>query len=213
MTASPPPYRDKLIVKITVKGDSGSETTYDVTDDAIMSPAWQRWMANQQKLNQSGLQSTGFIVTDKSTVNGGAAPDPAVLGLQVLYSPDNTTLPLGAETAYLLSQSLYLIGFLDLTFQASTGITPFPSDPRIFMSAGVPAIVVIADTQFFGDAYPLVDNLNSSGKAANRWTDIFARTFTFDNLPVYANNAAATGGGLTAGQGYRTATGQVMVVF
>ena len=32
-------------------------------------------------------------------------------------------------------------------------------------------------------------------------------------LPVYADNAAATGGGLTVGAFYRTATGVVMVVF
>lgn len=36
---------------------------------------------------------------------------------------------------------------------------------------------------------------------------------TFGNLPVYANNAAAISGGLTAGNLYRTSIGQVMVVF
>ena len=33
------------------------------------------------------------------------------------------------------------------------------------------------------------------------------------NLPVYADNAAATTGGLTAGEFYRTSTGTVMVVY
>ena len=33
------------------------------------------------------------------------------------------------------------------------------------------------------------------------------------SLPVYADNAAAKAGGLTSGKPYRTATGQLMVVF
>ena len=33
------------------------------------------------------------------------------------------------------------------------------------------------------------------------------------NLPIYANNAAALAGGLTAGQVYRTATGQMMITY
>ena len=35
----------------------------------------------------------------------------------------------------------------------------------------------------------------------------------FANLPVYANNVAAIVGGLTAGNVYRTTTGNLMVVF
>ena len=40
-----------------------------------------------------------------------------------------------------------------------------------------------------------------------------AGTLTLSNLPVYADNAAALGGGLTAGQIYRTSTGVLMVTY
>lgn len=46
---------------------------------------------------------------------------------------------------------------------------------------------------------------------ANQWLLINARNIQTQYLPVYADNAAATAGGLSVGQWYRTATGQLMV--
>jgi hypothetical protein len=59
-------------------------------------------------------------------------------------------------------------------------------------------------------------NLPLAGPAWQQWlTQLVAavRNPTFNNLSVYANDAAAAAGGLVAGQLYRTSTGQVMVVY
>jgi hypothetical protein len=40
-----------------------------------------------------------------------------------------------------------------------------------------------------------------------------ALTINNSGLPVYANNAAALAGGLTSGQLYRTATGDLKIVY
>lgn len=60
-------------------------------------------------------------------------------------------------------------------------------------------------------AAPGEDNTWSFGGAAKRWLKGWFGTVNINALPTYADNAAATTGGLVAGDLYRTSTGAVMV--
>ena len=73
---------------------------------------------------------------------------------------------------------------------------------------GAGAYVDADNTVVLGDA-AVTDVLAGSTGAAR----VRAGTLTLSNLPVYADNAAALGGGLTAGQVYRTSTGVLMVTY
>jgi hypothetical protein len=61
---------------------------------------------------------------------------------------------------------------------------------------------------FFPVQTPMVDP--KTGLVTAFWTVPFQ---SFQNLPVFADNTAATAGGLKANDWYRTATGSLMVVF
>lgn len=60
-------------------------------------------------------------------------------------------------------------------------------------------------------ATPGEDNAWSLGTTAKRWLKGWFGTVNINALPTYADNAAATTGGLVAGDLYRTSTGAVMV--
>ena len=51
------------------------------------------------------------------------------------------------------------------------------------------------------------------GSGTETLTKIDAAQLFNAQLPVYADNATATGAGMTAGQVYRTAAGQLMIVY
>lgn len=54
---------------------------------------------------------------------------------------------------------------------------------------------------------------NDLGTSIRRWKKGWLGELSLNNLPTYADNAAATTGGLAAGDVYRTASGQLMVRF
>ena len=60
---------------------------------------------------------------------------------------------------------------------------------------------------------PLVINEGGSAVWIGKTSGGASAKFGVANNPVFASNAAAISGGLTAGDFYRTSTGQVMVVF
>ncbi len=209
--ASPPPYRDKVIVKIAVTDEDGKEMVYDVTGEALLSEAWVRWMAQQQKINEQLGVAQGFVVVGKEAISNGS-PLAATPGLQVWFDdvaltariwsigpgPSYQALELNADTVQVLATRHGVLG---------------PGDPFMEMRAGTFTCFLFGDFEVLGNVYPAADDLNDLGLDVNRWRKLYARTARIDNLQVFANNAAALVGGLVAGDLYRTATGVVMVTF
>jgi hypothetical protein len=73
----------------------------------------------------------------------------------------------------------------------------WPGDPFVFFNLNGQNVLVLSDTQ-----------ITVGGSAVGSRV-----TIPLNNLPTFADNAAATAGGLTAGMLYRTAAGAVMVRF
>jgi hypothetical protein len=90
-------------------------------------------------------------------------------------------------------------------YQAGLGS---PTQRTNATAIGANAYVDADNTVVLGDG-AVTDVLAGSTGAAR----VRAGTLTLSNLPVYADNAAALGGGLTAGQVYRTSTGVLMVTY
>lgn len=84
---------------------------------------------------------------------------------------------------------------------AATGAT-------YFMAAGE-GKVVLDGTSF----RPVADGVGSSGSAVTHWERVWTNRLNVRNMGVYADNAAALAGGRLAGELYRTATGEVRVVY
>ena len=93
-----------------------------------------------------------------------------------------------------------------LTFLGARAGLGSPTQRTNSTAIGAGAYVDANNTVVLGNG--AVTNVMAGSTGAARFT---GGTATLSALPVYADNAAATAGGLTAGQLYRTATGVLMV--
>lgn len=71
----------------------------------------------------------------------------------------------------------------------------------------------VTDTFVGTSFYPNQDNTKALGGTTFRWVKAFLGQLSLTTLGVYADNAAAVTAGLSVGDVYRTATGQLMVRF
>jgi len=79
--------------------------------------------------------------------------------------------------------------------------------------------VLLEDASFASNDSAMVFGLRSAGAAVTEVMrlkgtgELITINQTITGLDTYADNTAATGGGLTAGQLYKTASGAVMIVY
>lgn len=110
-----------------------------------------------------------------------------------------------------------LNGQMVLANKGNTGIaiTATSSAAITFATADTNRVQISAA----GNLQPFADLGAELGNAGRRWGNthtqalvLYGSSLTASALPVHADNAAATGAGLTAGRFYRTATGEVRIV-
>jgi len=81
------------------------------------------------------------------------------------------------------------------------------SPNRLVLSSASEVLITSPSIQPFGS------NTTALGSALIRFTTGYLKNLNLSALAAYADNAAAATGGLTAGEIYRTATGQLMIVY
>lgn len=94
---------------------------------------------------------------------------------------------------------------------ACSGVTTGTNNSCFGASSSAGAAGAVNRTVIGEGATGVADNSVTIGRAGQ--TVYSPAQVSFTALPVYADNATATGAGLAAGRLYRTATGQVMVVY
>lgn len=177
---------------------------------------------------------TGTIKANKFTVNGSGTPIPYFSAVKSLADTNIVGLNfVGANNVNRQSQTqagdtssfgIYLSRYSNnpyVEMRNNTGTQTFGIDTagnvsgRTFVSSTALTTASTGALNFAnrGQVTTTADGIFKFTNWASINATLVFGTATVTLLPTYADNAAATSGGLTAGQLYKTATGEVMVTY
>lgn len=164
---------------------------------------------------------------------GVAVGDSNMIGLNLVNTTLNTTRNSQSQATDTSSASIRLTrwtGKPQLDFVDNTGATTFKIDSTgrttaantllatSFTSTSSGGFQATAAGLFYFTGRSVIKSpadgtVTFTNNAESTGARLIFGTATLNNLPVYADNAAALSGGLTAGQIYRTSTGVLMVTY
>ena len=170
---------------------------------------------NVDTLNINGTKywySNGWVYTNgKMWIDGGVVT-------AVIFPWTNHTGSVGTSNNYyanIFSDTVETTGVSfgnGLYIKRNGQLLSINTDNNEYLSLGPYSAI------FYCQVSPKVSGSFSLGNTQKRWLGVYSTLFdgttaTFSAVPVYADNAAAVAGGLTAGQLYKTSSGQLMIVY